>query len=318
MSKRESVDAAVAVLVRADGRVLLGRRPEGKPWAGWWEFPGGKIEDGEGALHGLQRELDEELGTQATEVYPWLTRSFDYPEKTVNLHFFMVRGWTVKPHGREGQELSWQDPAALTVGPMLPANEPILAALMLPPVYAITNLGETGEQEFLTQLQQALKQGLKLIQVREKQLARDALYRFAGTVLELARPHGARVLINSNVGLARELGANGVHLSSSQLMALRAKPEGLLCAASCHSAAELAQAEKLGLDFVVLGPVLPTRSHPEAVSMGWENFAQLAENRALPVYALGGLQLKDMETAWKAGAHGIAMQRGVWSPVRTP
>jgi 8-oxo-dGTP diphosphatase len=312
MTQRITVDAAVAVLVRPDGQVLLGRRPEGKPWAGWWEFPGGKIEEGESALHALQRELDEELGTQATEVYPWLMRSFDYPEKTVRLHFFMVRGWAAEPHGREGQQLSWQNPVALSVGPMLPANEPILAALMLPPVYAITNLAEMGEQRFLSQLDRALGQGLKLIQVREKQLPRDVLYRFAEKVVRLARPFGASVLLNGNVGLARELGAAGVHLTSDQLMALHEKPEGLLCAASCHNEAELAQAQKFNLDFAVLGPVLPTRSHPGAETMGWEKFAELARNASLPVYALGGLQPQDMNQAWQAGAHGIAMQRGVW------
>jgi len=309
---RVAVDAAVAVLLRPDGQVLLGRRPEGKPWAGWWEFPGGKIEDGESALHALQRELDEELGTQATEVYPWLTRSFDYPEKTVRLHFFMVRGWTAAPHGREGQKLSWQNPAALTVGPMLPANEPILAALMLPPVYAITNLAETDEASFLAQLEQALDNGLKLIQIREKQLERDALYRFAEKMLKLALPHDAKVLLNGNIGLARTLGAHGVHLSSSQLMTLHEKPENLLCAASCHSAEELAQARKLGLDFVVMGPVLPTRSHPGAATLGWEAFSNLIQNQPMPVYALGGLKPGDLTTAWQAGAHGIAMQRGVW------
>lgn len=312
MSKRETVDAAVAVLVRADGQVLLGQRPEGKPWAGWWEFPGGKIEEGESALHALQRELDEELGTQATEVYPWLMRSFDYPEKTVRLHFFMVRSWTEAPHGREGQQLSWQNPAALSVGPMLPANEPILAALMLPHVYAITNLAETCEERFLAQLEAALKQGLELIQIREKQLARDALYRFAEKVVKLAQPYGARVLLNGNVGLARELGAHGVHLTSTQLMALHAKPENLLCAASCHNKAELEQAQKLNLDFVVLGPVQATQSHPGAETMGWEKFAELAQNASLPVYALGGLQSQDLKRAWQAGAHGIAMQRGMW------
>ena len=302
----------MAVLVRPDGQVLLGKRPEGKPWAGWWEFPGGKIEEGESAFHALQRELDEELGTRAIEAYSWLTRTFDYPEKTVKLHFFMVRRWTDEPHGREGQEISWQNPAALNVTPMLPANEPVLAALLLPPVYAITNLAETGEAEFLAQLERALAGGLKLIQVREKQLERDALYRFSEKVLEMVRPHEARVLINGNVGLARTLDAHGVHFSSSQLMALQQKPENLICAASCHTREELKQAEKLGLDFVVAGPVLPTLSHPETEPLGWQKFGDLIRELPMPVYALGGLQPQDMTAAWQAGAHGIAMQRGIW------
>jgi 8-oxo-dGTP diphosphatase len=72
------------------------------------------------------------------------------------------------------------------------------------------------------------------------------------------------------------------------------------------------QAQKLALDFVVLGPVLPTLSHPEAEPLGWEGFARLARDVSLPVYALGGLQPQDKIKAWQSGAHGIAMQRGVW------
>ena len=163
--------AAVAVLMREDGKVLLGQRLEGKPWAGWWEFPGGKIEAGETPFQALQRELQEELGTQAVAAYPWLTRRFDYPEKTVKLHFFMVRRWDGTPYAKEGQPLSWQDPQSLNVNPMLPANVPILTALSLAPVYAITNLQEIGEAAFFTQLEEALQNGLKFIQIREKSCA---------------------------------------------------------------------------------------------------------------------------------------------------
>ncbi len=312
MTKPEIVNAAVAVLVRNDGMVLLGQRPEDKSWAGWWEFPGGKIEDGETAIQALQRELHEELGTSAIEVYPWLTRSFDYPERRVKLHFFMVRRWTDEPHGKEGQQLSWQNPANLTVGPMLPANAPVLGALALPPVYAITNLAETEETIFFEQLKIALGAGLKLIQVREKQLDAQQLETFAGRVITLSRPYGAKVMINSDIALAQKLNADGVHLTASQLMALQARPEGLLCSASCHNAAELAQAAKLALDFVVLAPVLPTRSHPDSESLGWRNFNQLIKDYPLPVYALGGLEPEDLTLAWQNGAHGIAMQRAVW------
>jgi 8-oxo-dGTP diphosphatase len=112
--------------------------------------------------------------------------------------------------------------------------------------------------------------------------------------------------------LAHNLGADGVHLTASQLMALQSKPEGLLCAASCHNAAELAKAKSLNLDFVVLSPVMPTKSHPEVESLGWQNFARLIQDYPLPVYALGGLKPEDLTLAWQSGAHGIAMQRAIW------
>ena len=317
MPSRETVDAAVAVLLRqgSDGQhgmVLLGQRPEGKSWAGWWEFPGGKIEDGETAIEALQRELQEELGTSAIEVYPWLTRSFDYPERSVKLHFFMVRRWTAEPHGKEGQQLSWQNPANLTVGPMLPANAPVLGALVLPSIYAITNLAETEETIFFEQLKLALDAGLKLIQVREKHLNARDLDAFVRRILLASQPYAAKVLVNADIELARKLGADGVHLTASALMALSSKPEGLLCGASCHNAAELAKAKSLNLDFVVLAPVMPTRSHPGIEPLGWQNFNQLIQDYPLPVYALGGLQQQDLITAWQNGAHGIAMQRAVW------
>lgn len=312
MQAPENLSAAVAVLRRDDGCVLLAERPADKSWAGWWEFPGGKIEPGETPYGALQRELDEELGTQAELAYPWLTRSFSYPERNVKLHFFLVRQWSQPPHGREGQRLSWQQPAALEVGPLLPANQPILDALQLPDTYAISNLAELDEGRFFEQLEHALAQGLRLIQVREKQLPSAALKAFAQKVIARAHSYGARVLLNTDDMLARELGADGVHLPAAMLMQLHEKPQGLMCAASCHSHDELLQAARLGLDFAVLSPVLPTRSHSEARPLGWENFASLIVDYPLPVYALGGLAQRDLAAAWQHGAHGIAMQRGAW------
>jgi len=312
LSANKIVHAAVAVLIREDDMVLLGNRPAGKPWAGWWEFPGGKIEDGEAPLEALQRELNEELGVQATESYPWLVRTFDYPEKTVKLNFFIVRAWQGEPVGREGQQLSWQNPTGLTVDPMLPANTPILSALSLPPVYAITNLQEMGEASFFRALLLQLDKGLKLIQVREKQLSSDALVTFAHKVLALARPFGARVLMNADLDDVIKAGADGIHLNSIALMSLSEKPDGLIVAASCHNPQEMVKATELNLDFVALSPVLPTRSHPEVEGMGWETFSNLKKDYPLPVYALGGMQYSQLQNAWHAGAHGIAMQRAVW------
>lgn len=312
IEQKEVVHAAVAVLQRADGAVLLGQRPEGKPWAGWWEFPGGKIEVGETALHALARELHEELGIEGVEATPWLTRTFAYPERTVRLNFFMVRQWQGEPHGREGQSLSWQQPAALTVAPMLPANVPILDALQLPPVYAISNLAELGETAFMTALAQAFDRGLRLLQWREKQLPFAEQLAILQRVMAMANSHGARVLVNTDIDLARQADAHGVHLPAAALMALRQKPEGLLFAASCHHPDELAHATAMALDFVVLSPVLHTASHPDATPLGWPAFSEMVTGLPMPVYALGGMRPQDLRTAWRHGAHGIAMQRAVW------
>jgi len=153
---------------------------------------------------------------------------------------------------------------------------------------------------------------LRLIQVREKGMPAPALERFAAAVTAKARSRGARVLINSDIELALRLGADGVHLTAAQLARLEQRPALGWCAASCHSAGELARAVALGVDFAVIGPVQATLSHPSAMPLGWEGFAALARGATLPVFALGGMGAGDLETAWRCGAHGIAMQRGSW------
>lgn len=308
----ERIEVAAAVIVNNRGEFLLAQRPSGKVYAGYWEFPGGKIERGESPLHALGRELHEELGLELERAYPWLTRDYTYPHAAVRLRFFRVVGWSGEPHGKEDQHLAWQAPGALTVAPVLPANGPILQALDLPPVYAISMAAGLGRREFVARLERALAGGLRLLQVREKSWPAGELEQFAAAVLGRARAAGAKVLVNADVGIAQRSGADGVHLTSAQLAALERRPAVALCGASCHDSTELARAVALELDFVVLGPVLPTPSHPAAVPLGWERFASLIRDYPLPVYALGGMRRAHLDQAWKCGAHGIAMMRGAW------
>ena len=308
------VEVAAAVITRADGSILLGQRPAGKVYAGYWEFPGGKIEEGESPRAALARELHEELGIDVEHAYPWLTRDYDYEHAAVRLRFFRVVEWSGALHGRENQHFSWQSPTSVRVAPLLPANAPIMRALRLPPVYAISHAGALGREHFLRSLEQALAGGLALLQVREKQMPEEELALFLAQVMRLARGHGARVLVNGNVALAQWAGADGIHLTAAQLMQLDRKPPLELVGASCHDESELTRASQVGADFVVLGPVRATPSHPEARTMGWERFGRLISDYSLPVYALGGLNRADMETAWQAGAHGISMMRGAWPP----
>ncbi len=310
---RQVVEVVAAVIQRPDDRFLLACRPEGKPYAGYWEFPGGKVEQGETARDALKRELHEELGIEVTRAYPWLTRRFDYPHALVRLNFFRVAGWNGEPHGRESQQLSWQTPEQVGVAPLLPANGPILAALRLPSVYAITNAGDAGIEDFLRRLPKALESGVRLIQVREKSLGGEMLRRFAKQVVELAHAHGARVVVNGDIALAEAVGADGVHLPAAQLMAAGTRPPVALCGASCHGRAELLHAAELGLDFAVLSPVKRTLSHPDVPALGWSAFAEMAAGLPLPVYALGGMSPTDLFTAWEHGAHGIALQRAAWA-----
>jgi 8-oxo-dGTP diphosphatase len=312
------VQVAVAILIRPNGEYLLASRPDGKGWAGWWEFPGGKIEAGETPEHALVRESQEELGITPTTIQPWIKRRYDYPAthdaeaKTVLLHFFFVSEWQGELQAREGQQFAWQHPQKLNVSPVLPANAPIMQALSLPPVYAISNVQEMGEHAFLQALRKQLDQGLQLLQVREPQLTTEQLAELSKKVLNLCSEYDCRSLLNGEPDQALQLGYQGVHLNSQRLMALSNKPEILLVGASCHDLSELQKAQSLQLDFALLSPVLPTRSHPEATRLGWEKFSEIVNGLDIPVYALGGMHLEHLSQAQACGGRGVAMQRAIW------
>ena len=312
MSERTIVRVAAAILLRGDGKVLLAQRLPGTPYAGFWEFPGGKLEPGESAHDALLRELDEELGIVVTRAAPWLTQRYEYSHAHVELDFFRVFEWRGEPHGRDGQAIAWQQPAAIEVTPLLPANAPVLRALVLPAVYAISMAEDLGEAEFLARARAALDAGLTLIQLREKSFAPERLRALAEKLLAISGPYGARVLLNGDGAAARAIGCAGVHWSAARLLAARTRPDDLLCAASTHDAAELAHAAALGVDFVVLGPVAETPTHPDARPLGWQRFAELAAGSPMPVYALGGLSADDLGVAVAHGAHGVALRRAAW------
>jgi 8-oxo-dGTP diphosphatase len=294
------IDVAAAVILRPDGSFLMARRPAGKLYAGYWEFPGGKIEQGEAPAAAIARELHEELGIDIGAACPWITRVFDYPHGTVHLRFFRVFDWKNEPHPREGQDIGWQTLDALVSGPMLPANAPVLASLALPWEYATTNASQLGVPAMLSLLEKRLAGGLKLLQIREPDFpGRETFVRQA---IALAHRHGARVLTKSPAA-----DADGIHFTAAQLMTLTARPQRGLAAASCHTRAELEQAARLGFDFAVLGPV------KDKASIGWERFAELAADSGIPIYAIGGLAPADLDRARRAGAHGLAMIRGSWS-----
>ena len=106
------VEVAAAVIQRPDGAFLLAQRPPGKVYAGYWEFPGGKVEPGEPVARALARELHEELGIDVERAYPWITRVFTYPHATVRLRFFRVVSFKNQIQARENQAVVWQQPEA--------------------------------------------------------------------------------------------------------------------------------------------------------------------------------------------------------------
>ena len=119
-----AIDVAVGILMRPNGDVLLGQRPPGKPYAGYWEFPGGKVEAGEDIATALRREFMEELGVSIVCAEAWCCVEHIYPHAHVRLHFYISRHWEGEPQSLEGQAFAWQ--GAVDVQPLLPATVPLL------------------------------------------------------------------------------------------------------------------------------------------------------------------------------------------------
>ena len=297
-------EVAAAVIERP-GEFLLAQRPAGKPYAGFWEFPGGKIEPGEDARAALVRELREELGIEVREATPWITRMYAYTHATVRLHFFRVTAWGGEPQPLEDQAIRWQVVGAPDVSPMLPANAPVLAALALPPLMIGSAAGRMGIDAWVHALEACIASERVLVQLREKSLPRLRMQHLLSRVLARTSPVGVPVVVNSDCGAYPQGG--GIHLTAADLAAAASRPEAPLVGASCHSADELAHAAALGLDYAVLGPVHATASHPGAATLGWPGFAALARERPMPVYAIGGLARADLAEAKRHGAHGVAL-----------
>ena len=305
------IDVAVAVVFNAAGQVLWGCRPEGKPYAGYWEFPGGKVEPDETVWQALVRELKEELDITALEGGPWFRIEHDYEHANVRLHLYRVWHFEGTPKSLEQQPFTWASLDSSDLSPILPATEPLLPKLAQPMVMALSNY-DAGFEACAERLERGLN-ATKLpvyVQFREKTLSGDALIQAFEHCYGLCQKTGQAMLLNSDtwVNLREHLDALPCPLHLTQAHLLSGQFQDLQCAgASVHDAGSLRIAFDRGLSYAVLGAVKQTASHPGQSGLGWAAFLDLAQAARLPVFAIGGLGLGDMHQAQTHGAHGVAM-----------
>lgn len=310
------IHVAVGVIKNSQGQVLLAKRPLDTHQGGLWEFPGGKVEDGENVNDALRRELREEIAIDVVSAEPLIKIQYRYPDKHVLLDVWQVTAFSGHAVGNEGQTVIWVEPDQLTQADTysLPAaNKPIVKAIVLPDQMMITG-DFANQQDFRTKLENALVAGIRLVQFRAPQLEeRDKVALFVDAKT-LCQRRGAKLLFNGSLSTFSSLQTDGYHLSSRELMKCDRRPgtEHVLLGASCHNAEELAQAQILGVDYVTLSPVLPTQSHPDVTPLGWETFAELTAATNVPVYALGGLSERDVKVTKIAGGQGVAAIRAYW------
>jgi 8-oxo-dGTP diphosphatase len=306
----------VAGIVRDDaGRVLVAERPPGKHLAGLWEFPGGKIDHGETPFDALRRELAEEIGITIERATPLISVPWTYPGKRIVLDAFIVDAYSNGIIAREGQSLRWSLPEHLDAASMPPADVPIVHALQLPDRYLITPPLPPGADDVLLRgIEQACIAGIRLIQLRQPGWTQDDIALVANEARALCARHRCELVVNANWRLAETCDLDGVHLPARVAASLDARPIAAdrWLGVSCHDRAELDHAQRIGADFATLAPVAPTPTHPDVASLGWETFAALAADAAIPVYALGGMRADDIDRARACGAQGIAAIRAFW------
>lgn len=316
-----TLHVVAGVLRDARGRVLLAQRPAGKHLAGTWEFPGGKVDEGEAAVDALARELREEIGIVVESARPLIGVPHDYPGKRILLDVWQVAAWSGSPRPHEGQRLAWVEVDALRRIEMPLADRPAASALRLPDRYLLTPQALPAQSaDLLAGIDAACRRGIRLVQLRQPDWPRAALAELARQARAICQRHDACLLLNADWQLAGVLGLDGVHLPERVAMALQQRPlpAGQWVGVSCHDAAGLAHAARIGADFATLSPVQRTASHPQAAALGWETFSECVAHATLPVFALGGLDEDDLETARMAGAQGIAAIRGLWPAHHAP
>lgn len=313
------IHVAVGVIVR-EGRVLIARRPDHVHQGGLLEFPGGKVEPGETVQRALIREIAEETGLSLSEssLEPVIGIRHDYGDKRVFLDVWRTSEASGEPEGREGQPVDWLEPEKLRDQDFPIANRPVIRALRLPGVLAITGAmtaSEDGVASLESGLEQLKASGATCVVLRAPELSPEDYVRFASKAVAICTEQGLTPILHGSPEIFDAVpGAGGLHLpwSAAQALASRPVPESVWLGVSCHDADQLAHAAALGADYATLGPVQPTRSHPGRPAMGWEQFEALVAQAVIPVYALGGLGSGEEIAARRLGGQGVAGIRFWW------
>jgi len=307
------VHVAVAVVINSSNEVLISLRADNAHQGGLWEFPGGKVEAGESVFAALKRELAEETGINVIEAFPFKCIKHNYSDKSVVLDVWTVTRFTGEPRGVEGQKINWEHIDNLLIKDFPAANRSIIQSLQLPDRYMITG-SYSDLIDFKTKLQTSLESGISLVQLRSKESSQAEFIKLAGEAQKICALHNARLLLNTDMKTFSQSCSDGLHLSSHRLYEFNSRPiaDTYLLSASCHTLSDIKQAENIGVDVLLVSPVNETTSHPGVEGIGWSKFSQLVENSDIPVYALGGMVINDIEEAKLSGAQGIAAISSLW------
>ena len=299
----------IGVVKNETGKVLVSQRPEGSYLPGFWEFPGGKLEQGETFKHALRRELCEEIGIQVGCNYKLIEFKHQYDDRQLHFQVYIVLLNNTEAVANEKQKIKWVDQHKLSELNFPPANQSILDALDFPRAYMIADYAVFGKE--LTDIVRGqISHGIKLVQFRAPLLEKKQYISIAKELAHLCKDQNAKFIVNCDLDWSSDIKADGVHLNSQRLKSLYSEINTganlNIYSTSCHSEQEIEYANELKVKATLIGPVQNTQSHPNSSPLGWVRFSQLCSRANMPVYAIGGVGIKDIPNALVRGAQGVA------------
>ena len=303
MQQKNMVEVVVGVIRNLSEDIFISKRQKNQFMPGFWELPGGKVENNEDHSSALIREIFEETGIKVEKCSLIQTIQQQYPEKMVNLSVYLIDQYSGIPVGKEGQEFSWCSIEKFSEYKLLPTMLKIIKRISLPSSYWITP-NNHDSSSILEQCSRHLSQGIKMIQLRSKvKLNKNYIEKFN----RLCELNQAKLILNMPK-MAFEEPCDGWHLNTKELMALSSRelPSEKLFGASTHNLEEVMQAEKNSLDYISLSPINETLSHPNTKALGWHKASEIINQCKIPIYLLGGMDQYSMNHALSIGAQGIA------------
>lgn len=310
MNHKNLVHVVVGVVLNANSEVLISLRAVDSHQGGLWEFPGGKIEPQEPVQKALKREFEEELGLTVLDSSPFIKIEHHYSDKSVLLHVWKILRFSGTPQGKEGQAIEWRALDKLRLSDFPRANERIIKYLQLPDRIAITpeagNFDELGEI-----IDRLLNSNLNIIYFRQKTKSIETYLEWFNWANLQCKSMQVKLMFSQELQYLKSAlppDISAYHATSQQLLSLGSRPVSRqqLFSASCHDLQQLKLAEALDADFVFLSPVNATGKYADEKLLGWDGFKTLVAQVNMPVYALGGLDLADIETCKSQGGFGIA------------
>ena len=299
------LEVVAAVIRDTQGRVLIAKRPSNKHQGGKWEFPGGKVEQGESRRSALTREIREEIGIEVGHCSRLISIYHEYSDKAIYLDIYEVTAWEGTPEGKEGQEITWVTAEALDNYQFPDANLPTIEAVRLPKQLKRIEQINCAE-DFRHQVKSAIDNSYRMLffsfDTAKNSFEPDV--ELINWMLDTAASQGARVLFESPPPLVRS--DYNLCLNSDDLQKAQEKPSAERVAGVCHNAESLFKAQRLGLDFLIIDSVLVNQDG-SSKGIGWPAFQSLSSRVNVPVYASGGMGEKELELAREYGAQGILL-----------